>query len=110
MALETRVVADDDELSAQERHRLKRQLGQTGISVAKLRRRASTRRLEAHPSVLARMAKDKRLVRTGVSAAADHGVDVVAEQRVEAYVRESDEQAFMANYDLVASAIKWLWV
>lgn len=52
----------------------------------RLRRRASTHRLRAHPSDLPRLAAEEDVVRTGVSAAQDHSLDVAAPGILEAYV------------------------
>jgi hypothetical protein len=52
----------------------------------RLRRRATVKRLRAHPSDLSRLAEEAEVVRTGVSAAREHGLDVEASGVLEAYV------------------------
>lgn len=53
---------------------------------ALFRRRATAHRLSAHPSAVARLAADPRIVRTAASSAAEHQLDLVEVGRVEAYV------------------------
>jgi len=52
----------------------------------RLRRRATLQRLRSHPSDLARLAAEPDVVRTGVSAATDHHLDISASGILEAYV------------------------
>ena len=52
----------------------------------RLRTRGRLRRLRAHPSDVPRILQEPDVVRTGVSAAADYGADIVAPGVVEAYV------------------------
>ena len=92
------------DLNAQERQRFRKHLGQAAIDVAKLRRRAAVRRFEAHPSVLSSMLDDRRIVRTGVSAAADYSVDLVVDEHLDAYVPEADAEAVASDYEFLASA------
>jgi excisionase family DNA binding protein len=52
----------------------------------RLRARAAVHRLRAHPSDLPRIADEPDVVRTGVSAAAAHGLDVAGSGVLDAYV------------------------
>ena len=94
------------DLNAQERQRLQKHLGHAAIDVATLRRRAVVRRYEAHPSVLSAMLDDRRIVRTGVSAAAEYGVDLVVDEHLDAYVPEADAEAVASDYELLAASAR----
>jgi excisionase family DNA binding protein len=55
-----------------------------------------------HPSVLAALLVDSRVVRSGVSAAADHNADLIVMGQAEGYIRSSDAQDLRAKYALNA--------
>lgn len=65
-----------------------------------LRRRGDARSFRAHRSVLDRLAADPRLIRTGVSAARDHGFDVVGSGEVDAYVHARDVDSIVDEFVL----------
>lgn len=65
-----------------------------------LANRARSISFYGHPSVLADLLADPRLVRSGVSAAADHNAGLVAAGQAEGYVRSSDAQDLRAEYAL----------
>ena len=69
-----------DWISSSERSRLRRQLSERGLSdlAPRLRTRAEVLRLRAHPAALDRIASEDSVVRAGVSAAAEHGLDIQA--------------------------------
>ncbi len=90
-------------MSRQQRHRLEKCLDGRAIDVAKLRRRAMTACYEMHPSMAPHLLADRRLTRTGASAAAEYGADVVADRHVEAYVRQQDHDAVAREYALATS-------
>jgi hypothetical protein len=79
-----------------------------------LRRRAQLHRFYAHPSVVADLANDHRLVRSGISAAQYHGADLVVVGGAEGYVRASDLDDIVERYALSAAtkadANVWLHV
>lgn len=52
----------------------------------RLRRRGTLRRFRAHPADVPRLLAEPTIVRTGVSAAADYGADIVAPGVAEAYL------------------------
>ena len=69
-----------------------------------LRRRAQLHRFYAHPSVVADLANDPRVVRSGISAAQYHGADLVVVGGAEGYVRASDLDDVVERYGLSAAA------
>src|SRR5207247_5770451 len=69
-----------------------------------LYRRAEVRRLRADASDLAEIAAERGLVRTGVSAAQDHGLDIVAPEILEAYASHGRAQELIRRYVLEPSA------
>jgi excisionase family DNA binding protein len=69
-----------------------------------LRRRAQLHRFYAHPSVIADLINDRRVVRSGVSAAQYHGADLVVVGGAEGYVRASDLDGVMKQYALSAAS------
>jgi hypothetical protein len=75
-------------LDAPDRSRLRRQLRDNSIEdmVPSLRRRARRLELRAHPSDIARIEAEPGLVPSGVSAAHEYGLEIVAPGIVEAYV------------------------
>ena len=81
---------EDIEVSAVERSRARRRL-ESGLArlVGRLGARARRRRFYAHPSVIDRLASSSDVVRSGVSAADEHELDLVAGDLFEGYVRES---------------------
>ena len=98
-------VADGHEpaagLSASERARAReRARALADVPVGWLSGRASIHRFAAHRGVLDHLAEDERLVLGGGSAAQHHGADLIALERVEAYVREADLEPLVAGYAL----------
>lgn len=77
-----------DWLSASDVSRLRGRLRDRGLEelAPRLERRADRRRFRAHPSDLERIAAIRKAVRTGASAAAHHGLDIVAEGEVDIYI------------------------
>ena len=68
-----------------------------------LRNRAHVRRLRTHPSDVARLEQDPRLVRSGTSAARSNGLDITAPGVVEGYVRAQDAEDLSDTYLLASS-------
>jgi excisionase family DNA binding protein len=79
-----------------------------------LRRRATLHQFYGHPSVLAGIGGDLRVVLSGISAAHDHGADLMVVGAAEAYVRPSDLAGIIEHYALSpavgAEANVWLRV
>ncbi len=94
-----------DWLSPWGRSRLKKLLREARVDylVAQLAHRARLRRLRAHPSDLARIAGDPRIVLGGVSAAEAHDLNVSAPGVVEAYVPGRQLPRLLRQYRLQPS-------
>ncbi|GBE24221.1 hypothetical protein BMS3Bbin02_00490 [bacterium BMS3Bbin02] len=60
--------------------------------------------LDGHPSVLEPLAAEPDVVRSGASAAADHGADVMASDFLEAYVPEARIAAMINLYDIARNS------
>jgi len=90
------------ELSPVERSRARKRLADSGLDglVSRLRARSDRREMYAHPSALRRFANASGVVRGGVSAAADHGVDLIADEEAEIYVRASQLADLVDQYAL----------
>lgn len=82
--------------------RVRRRLRDDGIIALALRleKRASLRMYRAHPSDVDRIASEERVVRTGVSAAAEHDVPLVAPGQADLYMRATDLQRLVDLYAL----------
>ncbi len=97
-------IADGDslDLSPADRSRARRRLAERGLAglVARLGARAEMRRFYGHPSVLDALASEPDVVRSGVSAGANHGVDIVAGDFLEAYVPEARIAALINHFGL----------
>jgi len=97
-------IADGDgsDLSPMDRSRARRRIAEKGLAglVARLGARAEMRRFYGHPSVLERLASEPDVVRSGVSAAANHGADILAADFFEAYVPETRIAAIIDQYGL----------
>ncbi len=57
----------------------------------------------AHPSDLPRILSESGVVRSGISAAADHGIDLVAAGSIEVYVDQARATELVRQYSLVSS-------
>lgn len=90
------------DLSPMDRSRARRRLAEQGLDglVARLGARAEMRRFYGHPSVLEPLAAEPDVVRSGVSAAADHGADIVASDFLEAYMPKGRIAAIINQYGL----------
>jgi excisionase family DNA binding protein len=96
-------------LSRNTRWRIRQKLADGPLSRAllalapRLRHRGHLLRLRAHPSDVPRIAEEPDVVRTGVSAAADVGADIVAPGILEAYVPAARIDDLRAQYLLEES-------
>ncbi|MCP3997716.1 MAG: helix-turn-helix domain-containing protein [bacterium] len=93
---------DGSGLSPVDRSRARRRLAEHGLVglVARLGARAEIRRFYGHPSVLEHLAAEPNVVLSGVSAAANHGADIVASDSLEAYVPGAQVAALINQYGL----------
>ncbi len=92
---------EDPDLSPVERSRARKRLAQGLDGIAgRLSARAELRHFYAHPSVLDRLAEAPAVVRGGISAAAEHGADLVAADGFEGYVRASDLDQLVTKFGL----------
>ena len=97
---------DDPDLSPVDRSRARQRLAERGLAglVDRLSARANVQHFYGHASVLSRLAEEPGVVRSGVSAAADYGADIVASEAFEAYVPEDQLADLVARYGLDAGA------
>lgn len=70
----------------------------------RLRCRAYVERLRAHPSDLERIESEPHVVRAGVSAARDHGIDIVAPGEIELYIQAKRQSTLKRKYHLEPSS------
>jgi hypothetical protein len=89
-------------VTAPERSRLLRLLDDRGLVGlrGRFRDRAAQRAYRAHPGVLEQLAEVPGVVRTGISAAAAHGLDLVAGHEVDLYVRASEVPDIVTGFAL----------
>lgn len=97
---------EQPDLTPVERSRAKRRLAEHGLIglVERLRARAKPCRFYGHPAVFDRLARESEVVRSGVSAAAEYGADIVASNEFEGYVRASGIEPLVRRYALDADA------
>ena len=95
----------EPELSPVERSRARKRLVE-GLAhvLGRLAARADLRRFYAHPSVLDRLGQAPQIVRGGASAAAEHEVDLIAQDVFEGYLRASDLDALISRFALDGDA------
>jgi excisionase family DNA binding protein len=96
---------EPDWVSPQQRSRLRSYLrrGDLADLLPELRRRAAIHRFRAHPSDLPRLAQERRVVRSGASAAGEYGIDLHAPGVLEAYVPSNRLSKLSAKYRLSPS-------
>jgi excisionase family DNA binding protein len=84
------------------RSRLRRALRLEGLEKLRPRlfRRAEIRFLDAHPGEIAYLLEDPKLVRSGVSTAAEHGLDLVSGQEVDGYLQAGELERFASSHAL----------
>ena len=92
---------EDLDLGPVERSRARKRLAEgLGQVAGRLAARAEFRRFYAHPSVLDRLVDAPALVRGGISAAVEHGADLLARDGFEGYVLADDLDKLVAKYGL----------
>lgn len=93
-------------LSVKQRQRVRARIGEgLAVHVERLAARGTAKWFRAHPASLIRLGRDTRLVRTGLSAAAEAGADLVVADRVEGYVRSVDGDLLIAEYGLESAQV-----
>jgi excisionase family DNA binding protein len=91
----------EDRLSRSERQRARQRRRQLAeLPPGALLRRADVHRFLAHRAAVPRLGRDPRLVLSGVSAAGQHGVDLIALDQVEAYLRPEHLDSVRREYAL----------
>ena len=73
------------------------------LLVARSRRRAERLERRAHPSDLPRILSEPGVVRGGVSAVGDHGIELVAPGQIEFYAEPARADELLRRYSLVPS-------
>lgn len=97
----------EPELSPVERSRAKKRLAEGLEAVAgRLAARADHRCFYGHQSVLARLVDAPEVIRGGISAAVEHGVDLIGGEAFEGYVRVSDVDDLASQLGLEAHAAR----
>jgi excisionase family DNA binding protein len=88
------------------RSRLRRTLASEGLGDLALRlgHRAEVHRYSAHPGEISYLLADRRLVVSGISAARAVGLDVLAGNEADGYVRNSDLDGFVGEHALLPAA------
>lgn len=87
------------------RSRLRRALLVEGLNGLRPRllRRAESRFFSAHPGEVAHLVADPALVKSGISAAASYGIDLVSGSEADGYLAAELLEGFEARHALVAS-------
>ncbi len=96
------------ELSPVDRVRIRRR-AEMGLAanLGRLRVRAEERRFYGHPSVLGALVESRTVVRSGVSAAGDYDIGLVAMDAFEGYVRASGVDGVAQEFALEEGAGRW---
>lgn len=84
------------------RSRLRRALSVEGLEkvAPRLVRRAETLHFDGHPGELRYLGEDPSFLQTGISAAGEHGLDLVAGQEADGYVPASRLEQLVADHAL----------
>jgi hypothetical protein len=90
------------------RSRLKRALSWEGLANLgpRLARRAQTLSFSAHPGELSHLLEDPALLRSGISAAGEHGLDLIAGREADGYLVATELDAFVARHALDPAGIE----
>jgi len=92
---------DEPDLSPVGRSRARKRLAQGLDHVAgRLYSRAERQWFYAHPGVLQRLGEAPQVVRSGISAGAEHGADLVVGDGFEGYVRAGDLDGLVPRFGL----------
>lgn len=89
-------------LDASVRSRLRRALRVDGLEklMPRLVRRAESQRFSVHPGELRYLVKDPAFLRTGISAAGEYGLALVAGQEADGYVRGGELEQLASEHAL----------
>jgi excisionase family DNA binding protein len=84
------------------RSRLRRAIALEGVEKLgpRLIRRAESRRFESHPGEIPYILEDHRFLRSGISAAAAHGIDLVSGPEADGYLPAGALKEFAADHAL----------
>lgn len=95
------------ELDPSVRSRLKRALAWEGLAklAPRLARRAEVLSFRVHPGEVAYLLKDPAFLRSGISAAGDHGFDLVSGREADGYLEAHALAAFVARHALEPAGI-----
>ena len=95
----------DVALSAVDRARVSRRV-EAGVeqNLGRLRARAQKHSFYAHPSVLEQLIRHPDVVRSGISAIDEYSIDLIAQQAVEGYIRQSDVGVLIEQFALGESS------
>jgi hypothetical protein len=90
------------------RSRLKRALSQEGLAKLgpRLARRAKVLSYSAHPGEVPYLLEDRRLLRSGISAAGDQGFNLISGREVDGYLGAAELDAFVARHALQPAGIE----
>lgn len=90
------------------RSRLKRALSREGLAKLgpRLARRARALSFSAHPGELSHLLEDPAFLRSGISAAGDHGLDLIAGREADGYLAMAELDAFVARHALEPAGIE----
>lgn len=99
---------DVEEIDPSVRSRLRRALRQDGLLKLEPRlvRRGEVLSFRAHPGELRYLLKDPHLVRSGISAAADHGFGVIGAREADGYLSEAELKGFVARHGLEPAGVE----
>jgi excisionase family DNA binding protein len=87
------------------RSRLRRALAVEGLVglLPRLARRAETRYFKVHAGEVPHLLEDRSLVRSGISAVGEYGIDLVPGHEVDCYLQASQFETFAADHALITA-------
>lgn len=99
---------DVREIDPSVRSRLRRALRQDGLLKLepRLARRGDVLSFRAHPGEIRYLLEDPQLVRSGVSAAADHGFGLIGGREADGYLSEAELKGFVARHGLEPAGVE----
>ncbi len=105
------LLASDQEISEIDpsvRSRLRRALRRDGLLnlEPRLARRGEILSFRAHPGEIRYLLADPNLLRSGISAASDHGLDLIGGGEADGYVSEAELPKFVARHGLEPAGLE----